>query len=347
MKSGKGGFHDDNYIQNFAKSSLAELEMRGLAPCPMVSLNRRDVSEKHLVCFPCTIVEIKHHKVSQVEIDKCYCQAANGAAASLVMLNKLARYSIVPGEHETIRTVVSFTFIGYQARVWIAYISDKSQDNSKGREQCTYDMQCIWEGSIRRNLDTVQLCCIIENLQFWILKHFRPWVSSCLDRWYYPGLEAIEHHGEGEIEEDSDEESEKNSEDDVEDDDEDDDEEVEEDDDLGEIIDEETTEEEPSNKASSSDESGFSTPSIKPVEKRKVNGKKVNGKGSVSSHDSTGSSIAGAKRSPIPSSRGPTTAASSPGKKLGKTPGVSKISLNLPIRGSQGRPRARSAEPRS
>ena len=53
-------------------------------------------------------------------------------------------------------------------------------------------MQCIWEGDIRCDLDTVQLCCIIENLHFWILKHFRPGVSSCLDRWNYLDIKAIQ-----------------------------------------------------------------------------------------------------------------------------------------------------------
>lgn len=45
-------------------------------------------------------------------------------------------------------------------------------------------MQHIWKGDLRNVWDSVQLCCIIENLHYWTLRHFRPWVSSCLDRWY-------------------------------------------------------------------------------------------------------------------------------------------------------------------
>jgi hypothetical protein len=44
-------------------------------------------------------------------------------------------------------------------------------------------MKCIWEGSLLEVWDNVQLCRIIENLHYWIVRHFRPWISSCIDRW--------------------------------------------------------------------------------------------------------------------------------------------------------------------
>ena len=44
-------------------------------------------------------------------------------------------------------------------------------------------MQCIWKGDLRNTWDAVQLCRIVENLHYWIVRHFRPWVSSCLDSW--------------------------------------------------------------------------------------------------------------------------------------------------------------------
>ncbi|MCJ1433541.1 hypothetical protein MMC27_002904 [Xylographa pallens] len=349
-ESDKGGFKDDNYIKNFVKCSLANLEEEGLAPCPMISLNRRDVGEKHLVCFPCAIVEIKHQKVTPLEIEKCYCQAANAAAASLVMLNKLARYSIAPGEHETIRPVVSFTFIGYRARVWIAYISAKSHKDLLGKEQCTYVMQCIWEGDIRRNLDTVQLCCIIENLQFWILKHFRPWVSSCLDRWYYPGLEAIRYYDEEQLGEPR-KKADRYGEESVEESEEESGEKEEEEESSGNEItvrssDEETTDDNLPVRSSGND-SDSPIPSIVLGKKGKVNGRKVSGGSSDSAHDSTRRITTGAKRSQTPSGRGTTALAPSPGRSGGNSRQWDPTSLNLSILGSQVRIRARSAEPRS
>jgi hypothetical protein len=44
-------------------------------------------------------------------------------------------------------------------------------------------MKCIWKGDLQEVWDNVQLCRIIENLQYWIVRHFRPWISSCIDRW--------------------------------------------------------------------------------------------------------------------------------------------------------------------
>jgi hypothetical protein len=44
-------------------------------------------------------------------------------------------------------------------------------------------MRCIWKGDLRRTWNTLRLLCIIENLQHWIVMHFRPWVSSCIDQW--------------------------------------------------------------------------------------------------------------------------------------------------------------------
>ena len=44
-------------------------------------------------------------------------------------------------------------------------------------------MKCIWKGDLRNTWDAVQLCRIVENLHYWIVRHFRPWVSSCLDSW--------------------------------------------------------------------------------------------------------------------------------------------------------------------
>jgi hypothetical protein len=44
-------------------------------------------------------------------------------------------------------------------------------------------MKCIWEGDLRVTWDVIQLRRIIDNLEYWILRHFRPWVSNCLARW--------------------------------------------------------------------------------------------------------------------------------------------------------------------
>ena len=45
-------------------------------------------------------------------------------------------------------------------------------------------IQCIWDGDIRDPWDSLQLCCILDNLQLWYDEVYKPWVSGCLDLWH-------------------------------------------------------------------------------------------------------------------------------------------------------------------
>ncbi|CZR54222.1 uncharacterized protein PAC_04105 [Phialocephala subalpina] len=177
------GFRKDDYIQNFTETYLANLEEHkngNLISSPITRLDK-DLREKDRVCFPCAVVEIKHHKVSQGQRRKCYCQAANGAATALSMLGRLSYLSAPNNSYKEVQPVVSFTFIGYEARVWIACIVTKIKEETQ--LLCEYEMHCIWEGDLRKIWDTVRLCRIIENLHYWTVTHYRVWVSSCLSRW--------------------------------------------------------------------------------------------------------------------------------------------------------------------
>ena len=93
--------------------------------------------EKSLVCFPCAVVEIKHHAVKEPEVQKCFCQAANGSSTSLALLRSLSRYSVHKGNFRNFRPVVSFTFIGYNVRVWVTYIESESYEQVQGHEKET------------------------------------------------------------------------------------------------------------------------------------------------------------------------------------------------------------------
>jgi hypothetical protein len=132
------GFHKEYSIQNFTETNLAVLEEDkngNLISNPITRLDR-NLDEKHRVCFPCAVVEIKHHDVKTAEITKCYCQAANGAATSLSILSRLSHLSTPCGFSGGIQPVVAFTFIGSQSRVWIAFISNKLGKHEPFR--CSY-----------------------------------------------------------------------------------------------------------------------------------------------------------------------------------------------------------------
>ncbi|KAF4627193.1 hypothetical protein G7Y89_g10961 [Cudoniella acicularis] len=186
-ESNATGFYRDDYIQNFTETLLARLEQTkngNLISNPIKQIDSiRGMDEKHLVCFPSTVVEIKHHKVKKSEISKCYHQAANAAATTLSMLGRLSYLSLSPVAAGGIQPAVAFTFIGNKYRVWVAYIDRNSgRESGKGR-LLEYRMVCIAKGDLLSVWDTVQLCRIIENVHYWTARHFRPWVSSCISRW--------------------------------------------------------------------------------------------------------------------------------------------------------------------
>ncbi|KAH8805114.1 hypothetical protein F5884DRAFT_885128 [Xylogone sp. PMI_703] len=178
------GFERDRQYQNFTQARLSELEKEahgGLISAPLSSLLKRKIDRKHLVCFPPTVIEVKHHNVADLEIERCYCQAANAAAGALSLLNGLVNYSASNSCCEDIQPVVSFTFIGANAKVWLALIATKEILNAEDR--CEYEMKCIWEGDLSGTWNMLQLLRIIDNLYRWIVDQFRPWVSMCLDGW--------------------------------------------------------------------------------------------------------------------------------------------------------------------
>ncbi|OCL08608.1 hypothetical protein AOQ84DRAFT_406454, partial [Glonium stellatum] len=166
--------------------------------------------------FPWAVIEVKHPGAKQYKKREaeCFCQAANTASVCLAMLANLAQVNPRRDDHPKNQTknqgplksvevqpVVCFTFIGSDVRVWIAYINNQESDQLK-KSTRQKSMDCIWKGSLERMTDALQLCEVIDNLYFWALNFFRPWVSSCLDRWRY----ETNMNGTNNIIEESDEE---------------------------------------------------------------------------------------------------------------------------------------------
>lgn len=134
------GFYRDDYVQNFTETQLSILEQEkwgNLISNPIASLDTgKKIKTKHHVCFPSAVVEIKHQDVGPAETEKCYSQAANGAAVALSMLGRLVHFSGPIDNVKEIRPVVTFTFVGPIMKVWLAYISEKKMIN--GTYRCRY-----------------------------------------------------------------------------------------------------------------------------------------------------------------------------------------------------------------
>jgi hypothetical protein len=125
---------------------LEKRENGRLISNPMKKVDKlKNPDEKYLVCFPSTVVELKHHQAKFDDEVKCYCQAANAASTALSMLSRAARFSIPNNSYGEIRPVIAFTFIGSCSKVWIAFVTGKYKEcvklkkNGKG-------------GKIRRNI---------------------------------------------------------------------------------------------------------------------------------------------------------------------------------------------------
>lgn len=131
------GFYNDDCIQNFHETRLARLCEKGLISCPIADISGgKRLDQRHLLCFPSAVIEVKHHNVKSNDRTKCYCQAANASSSALAMLSKLSAYPYGSLSPQIVRPVVSFTFIGPEAKVWITYISSRK---TKGRRlRCKY-----------------------------------------------------------------------------------------------------------------------------------------------------------------------------------------------------------------
>ncbi|KAL8686436.1 MAG: hypothetical protein Q9218_007107, partial [Villophora microphyllina] len=159
-----------------------------IVSCPFMTLTNysqkngntenRLIDDK-LVCYPFVIVEVK--KNIQAESERCYCQAANGCSASLSMLEAVTKHCGPDHSPDDIQPVVAFTFVGPEAKIWLAFTKELTTTNSwKGAWSSKHHMQCIWQGRLDELVCVIELCRILDNTLFWALRKHRPWIVTQL-----------------------------------------------------------------------------------------------------------------------------------------------------------------------
>lgn len=84
-----------------------------------------------LQCYPWAIVELKKPNASNPGIKKAYCQMANACSSVLTILESLVNYKRKGLRQDMMRPIVSFTFIGPEAKVWLAF----SKPNKDGKSR--------------------------------------------------------------------------------------------------------------------------------------------------------------------------------------------------------------------
>ncbi|KAH7078108.1 hypothetical protein BKA63DRAFT_602099 [Paraphoma chrysanthemicola] len=130
-------------------------------------------SESDRSCFPWAIVEMKRDgsTVDGALAIRCYCQAANAAAAALdlqaQLFDKLGhdRYSRNP-------PVVVITTVGPEIRVWLAYWDRESHSTVLGTPK--QRMVCIWSTSALLTWGIASIRAIIVNMQTWASRLLKP-----------------------------------------------------------------------------------------------------------------------------------------------------------------------------
>lgn len=131
------GFARDELTQTLSLQSLGKLVEQGVACAPTTALANYTISPGRATwstsdrsCFPWAIVEMKKRALSPNDnaVERCYCQAANAAAAALDLQAQLFD-KVDDSCSLQLPPVVAFTCIGPVVKVWLAY-QDESNHSS-------------------------------------------------------------------------------------------------------------------------------------------------------------------------------------------------------------------------
>ncbi|KAJ8115029.1 hypothetical protein OPT61_g3241 [Boeremia exigua] len=191
------GFARDDLLQTFSLQVLGSLVEQGVTCTPTTALRqwvkapeKTEMSATDSSCFPWSVVEMKRNPTKdKASIERCYCQAANGAAAALDMHAQLYQRS----GHELISRqppVMAFTCNGPIVKVWLAY-QDDSKLSQKPRkvslcptEQIIADdwkrMVCIWTTSVQLTWGVASLRAVLLNMHTWASRLLKPKLQGCV-----------------------------------------------------------------------------------------------------------------------------------------------------------------------
>ena len=125
-------------------------------------------------------------------------QAANASYTSLALYERLAART-----GKSASPVVALTSVGPKVQVFITYKAEEDTKDSiyvrlfrvelsealsmyfsSTDESMVQRMSCIWSGNIQHIIYAVQLLRIVDQLMFWALRIFKPWVTECLESWF-------------------------------------------------------------------------------------------------------------------------------------------------------------------
>ncbi|CAG1959553.1 unnamed protein product [Fusarium graminearum] len=183
-------------VESFSFSALKELYQHGLRPSPFNAF-KKEVTEKHLRCFPWLVIEMKKKHTRRGLINKskeeAYCQAANGSGCAVRLNQIAAKFAVeLPGQGQ-IPPIPAVTTAGPEVKVWITYFAKNfiAHRSHTKRGQCLepidqgYMMQCIWTGDMTNLEDVKKFRLILGNTYDWATQVFKPMMNTYIRQWKF------------------------------------------------------------------------------------------------------------------------------------------------------------------
>ncbi|KAK4962382.1 hypothetical protein LTR10_000008 [Elasticomyces elasticus] len=130
------------------------------------------LGDSDLICFPWAVLESKRPSRpgdSRSPEERCYCQAANAAAAALKIYDSLIQ-EVGQVCSDEVPPVIAFTSVGPHFKVWLAF---KQTDGQKM-------MKCIYATDLTLTFGVWSIQLIVEHMHIWSSRILKPKIAFYL-----------------------------------------------------------------------------------------------------------------------------------------------------------------------
>ncbi|KAK3629992.1 hypothetical protein LTR56_017751 [Elasticomyces elasticus] len=130
------------------------------------------LGDSDLICFPWAVVEAKRPARpgdDRSPEERCYCQAANAAAAALDIFDSLIQ-EVAQVCSDEVPPVIAFTSVGPHLKVWLAFRQTNGQQM----------MKCIYATDLTLAFGVWSIQLIVEHMHVWSSRILKPKIAFYL-----------------------------------------------------------------------------------------------------------------------------------------------------------------------
>ncbi|KAI6753916.1 hypothetical protein HG530_013092 [Fusarium avenaceum] len=174
----------------FSWLTLKRLNEFGLQPTPRRIFNQQP-READLKCYPWFVIEHKKENESERNVS---CQAANGAACAVSLVQHSAQYAVKLLDQAHVPPIPAMTTIGSQVTIWLMYYAKdfdapctrrSSNEVTTKRRKEGHIMHAVWNGDMTKLTDAFELQMILDNVHTWAMRVFKPLIATYIEQWNY------------------------------------------------------------------------------------------------------------------------------------------------------------------